>query len=92
MPKSRSGTVELPELLTVDQVCAYLSMDDSTLRRHRRTGLFPAPDVVLSGRFPRWYRSTLAAYLADPPSPSGVMRQDQARSIRRTRLEREVAS
>ena len=83
MPKKGSGAIELPELLTVDQVCTYLSMDDRTLRRHRRNGLFPAPDVVLSGRFPRWFKSTLATYLADPPSPKGITLHDQARTIRR---------
>ena len=85
MPKSRSEAAELPELLTVDQVCAYLSMDESTLRRHRRLGLFPSPDAVISGRYPRWKTSTVAAYLANPPSPAGVMRHDKALSIRRKR-------
>lgn len=83
MPKTRSEAIELPELLTIEQVCEYLTMDDSTLRRHRRTGLFPKPDVVISGKFPRWYRRTLTAYLANPPDPSGVMLHDQARSVRR---------
>ena len=91
MPKHRSEGVELPELLTVDQVCAYLSMDDSTLRRHRRLGLFPAPDVILSGRFPRWSKATLAAHLANPPSPAGVTLRDQARSIRRHQRAKESA-
>ena len=85
MPKSRSVAVELPELLTVDEVCAYLSIDERTLRRHRRLGLFPAPDLVISGRFPRWKKPTVAAYLANPPSPAGVMRHDKARSIRHQR-------
>jgi predicted DNA-binding transcriptional regulator AlpA len=85
MPKPRSRP-ELPEqLMTVDQVCAYLSMDESTLRRHRRNGLFPAPDVWISERYPRWSKATIAAYLANPPSLSGVTLRDRAQSIRRQR-------
>lgn len=85
MPKKGSGAIELPELLTVDEVCALLKLDERTLRRHRRNGLFPAPDVVICDRFPRWSKATLAAYLADPPSPKGITLQDQARTIRRQR-------
>ncbi len=85
MPKSRSGTVELPELLTVDQVCQYLNIDDSTLRRYRRTGLFPPPDTWVGGnkRFPRWFGTTLAAYVK--PDVSGVTFHDRTRSARRQR-------
>ena len=80
MPK-RPAAEPLPPLLTVDEVCARLTVDERTLRRHRRLGLFPKPDTYV-GRSPRWFESTIAAHLANPPDVTGIMHREAALSAR----------
>lgn len=65
-------------LLSIDDVCARLSISRSTLERLRRTGdgapddlvgapVFPEPTLVI-GRSPRWAATALNAWLADAAS------------------------
>lgn len=69
-------------LLSIDDVCARLSISRSTLERLRRTGdvvpsnddfvgapVFPEPTLVI-GRSPRWSATALNEWLSAASSPS----------------------
>lgn len=50
------------ELLTIDDVCARLSISRPTLERWRRNKQFPAADIQL-GKSPRWSMDTFKTWL-----------------------------
>lgn len=77
----KSPVADLPPLFTVEEVCARLKLDERTLRRHRRLGLFPKPDTYV-GRSPRWSAATIASHLADPPDVTGIMHREAALAAR----------
>ena len=79
---NRLAADRLPPLLTVREVCVRLKIDERTLRRHRRLGLFPKPDTYV-GRSPRWFERTVANHLADPPDVTGIMHREAGLAARR---------
>lgn len=59
------------ELLDYAGVATVTGLSAATLRGYRAAGRFPKPDVMLAADRPRWFESTITAWLADPQQRPG---------------------
>ncbi|SNQ48118.1 conserved hypothetical protein [Frankia canadensis] len=54
-------------LLGYQEIAAMANVKPVTIRGYRRDGRFPPPDDLPTPDRPRWYRSTVLAWLASRP-------------------------
>jgi predicted DNA-binding transcriptional regulator AlpA len=60
-----------PEPLDYKGVSALTGLKVATLRHYKAHGRMPAPDALPAPDRPRWFESTIKAWLADPQQRPG---------------------
>jgi hypothetical protein len=71
--------MSLPAVCLIDDICRELQISRSTLKRLRRAGAFPIPELPSLDKHPRWSRAAVEKFLEGQRKPMSWRRNRMKR-------------